>query len=401
MQKIYKCIIVGGGSAGLLSAVELLSGNDCLNGGDLLILERNDRVGKKLIATGNGQGNLCNENFSSEFYHGDKEFINTFVSLAKKLDVSSYLTNLGIPLTTGKEGRMYPLSKQASAVLDVLRKFIASKGCAEITNAKVESVKKTDKYFVVKTQTDTFYSQNVILATGGMSAKQFGTDGTSYQLACDLGHEKTKLFPSLVQLKTDTSLIKGLKGLKETVRLTAVKNGKVIKSCCGEVLFTEYGVSGNAVFQISGSVVNEEGVELNLEFLPELSVEEITNILSVREKIKIFEREDYLTGIVNKKIGLAVMKTVKNVSPLSVAKALKNFKLALTGNLGFNYSQVTKGGIKTDKINPFTMESKLARGCYLVGELLNLDGDCGGYNLTFAFVSGILSAKAIKEKFTN
>ena len=95
------------------------------------------------------------------------------------------------------------------------------------------------------------------------------------------------------------------------------------------------------------------------------------------------------------------MKTVKNVSPLSVAKALKNFKLALTGNLGFNYSQVTKGGIKTDKINPFTMESKLARGCYLVGELLNLDGDCGGYNLTFAFVSGILSAKAIKEKFTN
>lgn len=400
MQKIYKVAIVGGGSAGLMTAIELLSGSNALNGKDVVILERTDRVGKKLVATGNGQGNLCNENFGAEFYRGEKGFVRAFVEQANGIDVQKYLYKLGIPLTTLKEGKVYPLSKQASAVLDIMRNYLSSKGVVEITNAKVEKISSENDIFILNTENDKFLAENVVMATGGKSAKQFGTDGTSYGLAESFGHKTTKLYPSLVQLKTDLSTIKGLKGLKETVKITAYENDMQLKSSVGEILFTEYGVSGNAVFQVSSAVAGVKNAWLNVEFLPELTTEEIIEILKTRAKIGGFEGENYLCGILNKRIGQAVMKTVKNPSVSSVAYALKNFRLNVTGDLGFNYSQVTKGGIETIKVNPYTFESKLIKNFHIVGEALDVDGDCGGYNLTFAFVSGIVSARAIKQKIT-
>ena len=396
MQKVYRVAIIGGGSAGLMSAVELLCGEHSLSGSQILIIERNDRVGKKLIATGNGQGNLTNFSIERDNYYGDTAFIENFISLAKQTDLKSYFYALGIPLCTLKDGKMYPLSRQASSVLDIIRLYLENKGCHIQTQTKANSVTKKDNVFNIETDKGAYQAEKVIIATGGKSAKQFGTDGTAYQLAFPFGHRITELYPSLVQLKCDLSSIRGLKGLKENAKVTAISLDKEIKSAIGEVLFTEYGVSGNAVFQVSGHLTDAVNPELKIEFLPDMPIHEIEKILLDRENTGLVG-ENRLLGILNKRVGQAVLKTAKSQAAKDVSRALKDFRLKVTGNLGFNYAQVTKGGIKTDDINSKTFESKLEKGLYFAGEIMNVDGDCGGYNLTFAFVSGITVAKNIKK----
>lgn len=399
MNKIYKVAVIGGGASGLMCAVDLCSDKNALSGSDVLILERNDRVGKKLIATGNGQGNLMNEHFGVENYRGERSFIEKFVRLAKEIDLEKYLSDLGIPLCTLKDGKMYPLSRQANSVLDSLRAYLSFKGCVTQTEAFVKGVKSKKDYFVLTTDNGDYFAEKVVMATGGMAAKQFGTDGSSYLLAERFGHKKTNLYPALVQLKTETNAIKGLKGLKEVASVTAYKNGKPLKTCVGDLLFTDYGVSGNTVFQLS-SVFDGMGEEyLSVEFLPELSIEKLVEIITKRQSLEHIDNNEVLSGILNKRVGQAVLKASKSNQATDIAHAVKNFKLKITGNLGFNYAQVTKGGIATKDVNPLTMESKLVKDFYLVGETLDVDGDCGGYNVTFAFVSGIIASRAIKDNY--
>ena len=398
MQKIYKVAIVGGGASGLMAAVELLSGKKSLRGSDVIILEKNDRVGKKLIATGNGQGNLMNQNFGKEYYRGEDFFVKTFVDETIKIDLEKYLTKLGIPLCTLSNGKKYPLSRQASAVLDIIRAYLASKFCEIETDACVTAITERDGVFTIKAGREEYYAQSVILAFGGAAAKQFGTDGSSYVLAQKFGHKITSVYPSLVQLKTVTDLIKGLKGLKEVARVTLYTDDKAVATSTGDLLFTDYGVSGNTVFQVSAYYKGGSNSCLKVEFLPEMSEEEITKILSARQKCEHIAKDEVLLGILNKRVGQAVIKTCKSFLPEKVAHAVKNFRLKVTGSLGFNYAQVTKGGVVTENVNPLTFESKLKRGLYIVGEALDVDGDCGGYNITFAFASGIMAARGIKQK---
>ena len=398
MQKTYKTAIIGGGSAGLMCAVELLSGADALSGEEVIIIERNDRVGKKLIATGNGQGNLMNGDFNESFYYGDKGFISAFVDCADKLDLYAYLNKLGIPLSSKKAGKVFPLSKQASAVLDIIRAFLSFKNCTVETGKRVTKVEKNDDVFTIFCGHEQILAQNVVMATGGSAGKQFGTDGTAYKLMTDFGHKLTALYPSLVQLKTDTTCIKGLKGLKETARVTAFDGARPLRSVSGDLLFTDFGVSGNTIFQLSACIAGKKDAYLIVEFLPELSYSETEKLLLKRVKMKHLKKEDLLCGILNKRIGQAVLKYAKSDSVEDIAYAIKNFKLKVTGSLDFSYAQVTRGGIKTADVDAETYRSKLCKGMYIVGEALDVDGECGGYNLTFAFVSGITSAKAIKKE---
>ena len=396
MNKIYQTAIIGGGAAGLMSAVELVSGSNALNGKDVVILERNDRVGKKLIATGNGQGNLTNLNFGASFYYGEKPFIDAFIENYNKVDLISYLNNLGIITFSNKDGKVYPLSRQASSVLDIIRAILNEKGVEEKTLCQVNNIVLDKSNYKISTDKDTFYAKTVIIATGGAVAKQFGTDGSAYKLVENFGHEKTKLYPSLVQLKTDLDKIRGLKGLKEAAKVSAVVKDKEIMTATGDILFTEFGVSGSTIFSLSASVVDKEDAKIKIEFLPDLTESEIERILLGRQG-KVFNGENYLLGMINKRIGQAVIKSAKSLDAKTVAKALKNFTLKVNGNLGANYAQVTKGGIKTEKIDKQTYQSKLSKNLYIVGEALNIDGDCGGYNLAFAFVSAIMASKSIKE----
>ena len=401
MQRTYQTIIIGGGASGLLCAVELLNGENALFAKDVLILERNDRVGKKLITTGNGQGNLMNENFGTQFYRGEKSFISAFVESTNKIDLEKYLYNLGIPLCTLSSGKKYPISRQASAVLDIIRENLNYHGLEVKTEEYVTDVSKKGDVFLVKTKNSEFYAKNVVLAVGGACAKQFGTDGSSYKLAEKFGHVKTNLIPSLVQLKTDTSFIKGLKGLKEIARVTALVDGKEKMTATGDLLFTDYGVSGNTIFQVSAVFSDKGNQSLKIEFLPDFSIQEVEKLIEEKLSKGYIKEQDVLTGLLVKRIAQTVQKLAKSNSAKDLAFAIKNFNLKVTGNMGFNYAQVTKGGIKTDTVNPHTMESKLKSGLYLTGEMLDVDGDCGGYNITFAFASGISSARDIKNRLKN
>ncbi len=397
MKNSFSVAIVGGGASGLMTAVELLSGDACFSGEQIVILERNDRVGKKLITTGNGQGNVSNTTLSCENYYGDFEFIKDFIENCRQVDLQNYFVKMGIFLFTAKDNKQYPLSKQAGTVVDIIRLYLESKGCTIMTDTKVDSVSKTAKGFSISTNNGEIFSKFLVMATGGKTAKQFGTDGSAYALIEKFGHSTTKLYPSLVQLKCDLQSIRGLKGQKETAKVVAIVNNKELKSATGEVLFTEYGVSGNAVFQVSGHFSGVENGILKVEFLPDRTFSEVENVIKEREKIPYLVGENKLLGLVNKKIGQAVIKSAKSLSAKDLAFALKNFNLKITGNLGFNYAQVTKGGIKTNAVDSKSYESKNVANMFIVGEMLNVDGDCGGYNLTFAFVSGITCAKKIKR----
>ncbi len=396
LNNIYEVAIIGGGASGLMCAVELLSSNDH-RFSNSIILEKNDRVGKKLIATGNGLGNLTNVNLTANRYHGDPQFIKSFLEHEKGINLVSYLYNLGIPLTTDSNGKMYPLSRQASAVLDILRAYISNGGIDTVTNFNVTKIEKNNGIFTVYSGTEKVLAKNVVFAVGGASGKQFGTDGTSYSVVENLGHTRTKIYPSLVQLKTELKDIKGLKGLKEQVKVSAYDGTKKLAESTGEILFTEYGVSGMVIFDLSGYLTSVLNPNIVIEFLPQFNEEQTLSL--IQDKIsnsKFLDKNDILCGIINKRIGQAILKTANSNTAYDIVKALKSFRLKVLGNLGFNYSQVTKGGLKTDFINPNTFESKITKGLYLVGEVIDIDGDCGGFNLTFAFISGIVSARAIK-----
>ncbi len=395
MKKIYKVIVVGGGASGLLSCIELLSNSNPISGADILLLERLNRVGKKLLVTGNGQGNLTNEEISAENYFGDKTFINAFMDNLNKIDLKKYLYNIGVPLIS-EDKKVYPLSKTANSVVDTFRSFLENKIDIK-TDCYVEDIKKEDGNFTVKTKGETFYAENVILAVGGKSSKQFGTDGTSYKLAMNFGHRITNLYPSLVQIKTETEKIKILRGIREEVKLSVFNGERELFSTIGDVIFTEYGISGNATFKASSYIVDRENIEVGLDFLPSLTVEEVEKIIFDRIKnAPYIKKEEILSCIVNKKVGESILKYCLDSDVKWLARALKDFRLKVTGNLGFTYSQVTRGGIDTVDIDEKTYCSKLCDKLYLTGEMLNIDGECGGYNLTFAFISAIVSARNIK-----
>lgn len=396
-KNFYEVIIVGGGASGVISAIEISRGKNAVSGDKILILEKNDRILKKLAVTGNGQANLTNANISQENYYGDKNFINSVVGDILDLNLNDYLFSLGLKTTTDQLGRVYPMSKQASSVVDLLMAHLSKNNVTVKTSSEVVAIKKLQDQFVVTTKDCEYTCKKVIFSFGGSAGKQFGTDGSSYSLLTSLGHKTSCLYPALVQVKTEREKIRGLKGLKEYAKLTACDGDAQLKTAEGDIMFTDYGVSGSAVFQISGHFAKAKNPILKVEFLPTLSVEEIAEILKNADKNSPIYNENAYLGIINKRIGLNVLKTVQNKNYYSLSKALKNFTLKVTGSLGFDNAQVTKGGILTRDVNVNDFQSKLVKGVYLVGELLDVDGDCGGYNLTFAFVSGIKCARAIKN----
>ncbi len=408
MSKIYNVIIVGGGFSGLICAIKLSKRYK----DGVLLIEKLDRVGKKILATGNGRGNLTNENLSVNNYHGQHPFFCSYAIEKYGNDsLINFFRQLGL-IAVKENGKYYPSGFQASAINDVLRLKLSSLNTDIITGAKVVDVKKKGKIFTVTTEDLKSYDcKKVILATGGKAQKQFGTDGSAYELAKKLGHKVTELYPSLVQIKTKPELIKGLKGIKQTAKLSLIKGGKEVFSTVGDLLFTEYGISGDSVFRLSAYLEGDKDSSVKIEFLPEFSLQDIQSVLL--EKIKnlpYLTAEDLMTGIVNKQLGKLILKSV-GIEKLSeqvkqswasiVAERLKNFILPVTGTLGFDYAQVTHGGVNTEEVDRLTMQSILVDGLFFVGEVLDIDGDCGGYNLQWAYSSAIVASEAIIDEYFN
>lgn len=400
MEK-FATIIIGGGAAGLFFATAVNTE------GGVLLLERMDRLGKKLSATGNGQGNLTNARVNDVPYFSHAQ---TGAERAKKIiarydgeSLSKFIRSLGGLLVTDERGRVYPASRQASSVTDLLRFQVQARGVQVRLGSFVKRIEKAGDGFLLTAGTPEgerqFFAKRVLLCTGGKAAKNFGTDGNGYELAKSLGHTLTPLFPSLVQLKTDTRHIKTLKGLRVAgAEVSAVWNGKPLKTVRGDIIFTDYGVSGDAVFRLSAFLAGKEtGAELSINLLPERSEAELLSALQAkRTAFPDLEDGELFCGILNNQIGRAVVKRGENASLKTLASLVKRFTLSVTGSLGFDYAQVTKGGVALDEVDD-TLQSKMAKGLYFAGEILDVDGECGGFNLQWAFSSARVVAEAINR----
>jgi predicted Rossmann fold flavoprotein len=304
----------------------------------------------------------------------------------------SYLEGKGLLLTADERGRVYPSGRQASAVTDALR--FAYKGKTEF-NAKITNIQNGGKGYTLTTEDGrTFTADAVALCAGGKCAKNFGTDGFAYGLAEKFGHTCTPLYPSLVQLKTDVTYTKTLKGIRVAdARVTAKWQGGE-KSLVGDVIFTDYGVSGDAIFRISAFVTDKKNVQLTIDFLPEFSKERLR--VALTKKLGRWEKSELLCGILNNQVGRAVMKRADGDVDRAV-EYVKAFPLTVTGSLGFDYAQVTKGGIPLLEVDE-TLQSKKVKGLYFAGEILDVDGECGGFNLQWAYASACTVAEAILAK---
>lgn len=405
MEKVHTAII-GGGAAGLFLA-SMLTEYNATNENKIpfVLLERNERLGKKLSATGNGQGNVTN------LCVGESEYfsLGEGVSHAKKLineysqtHFQAFWEKRGVLLTYDERGRAYPASRQASALTDALRYHLQN---ADVRlQAQVTGLEKDGTAFLVRYQKDgetkTLRAENVLLCCGGKAAKNFGTDGTAYALSRAMGHSCTPLYPSLVQLKTELAPIKTLKGIRVAGGgLTALVGGERI-SLRGDVIFTDYGVSGDAVFRVSAFVADKIGktdVRLFIDFLPERSEEEIYAALkNKRAAFPELPVTELLFGIVNNQVGRAILKRAEN-NLEKAAKLVKQFPLEVTGSLGFDYAQVTKGGVPLAEVDE-SLQSKFADGLYFAGEMLDVDGQCGGFNLQWAYSSACAVCAALLSK---
>ncbi len=392
-QKRIKTAVIGGGASGLMLAA-MLAGER-----GVTVFERGERLGRKLSATGNGQGNLTNVAVTKTGYFSfsDANKIRRIVGKYDDRSLTEFFESLGLLLAADERGRVYPAGRQASAVTDCLRYALARAGTDIRLQTQIVSAKKTADGFLLTTSTgERHIAENLVLCAGGKAAKNFGTDGNAYEIAAALGHTLTPLYPSLVQLKTDTVHIKSLKGIREAnAGLTATwKTGS--HTLFGDVIFTDYGVSGDAVFRISAFVIDklDTGVTLSIDFLPEFTKEKI--YAALQSKKDGFPDGEALCGIVNNQVGRAIMKRAQG-DLARAASLVKDFSLTAKGSLGFDYAQVTKGGVRLDEVDE-NLQSKKTHGLYFAGEILDADGQCGGFNLQWAYASARTVADAILQK---
>ena len=394
--------VIGGGAAGMLAALTAAE-----NGHRVLLLERQSRVGRKLLATGNGRCNLSNYHVSPAHYHGGAGFCDFALSQFDVGETLQYFASLGLLTVSEASGRIYPMSNMAGSVLDVLRYALERPEIDLQTGQTVTAVRKMPEGFSVKTETDTFSARCLILAAGGAAGSKVGGGMDGYRLAKSLGHHRTALYPSLVQLKTDPTYPRALKGVKAQCGISICRGSQVLARNSGEVLFTEYGVSGPAIFDLSRSV-SAGGSDLTclLNFFPDWEEAEVLHWLSQRQAaMAAHEASTLLTGSCHTRLGQMICKsagfTNQRAAGLTrdnlrrIARQATHFALPITGTCGFDQAQVTAGGLDTSEFDPHTLQSRLVPGLYACGELLDIDGDCGGYNLQWAWSSGRLAGKLL------
>ena len=383
--------IIGGGASGLFAATMLSKKTNA----SVYIFEKNDRLGKKLSQTGNGQGNLSNRDLRKEFFHSSKK--DFFLYAIEKYGVNEledFYNSLGIFLTGEK--KLYPLSKQASAVTDTLRNALNMDKVNVYLNTKVDKVKKAGDKYEVYFGKEKMLFDYLIMAFGGKAAPFLGTDGSSYDLVLSLSHKLTPTYPSVVMVKTANGGFKSLKGIKTESKIKAVGDGE--KEGFGDILFTDYGLSGSAIFSVSPVLCR--GGKVYIDLLP--SVEKAALIKMIDKRIASgFKKGEILSGIVHNQLARYIYNLAESsgeVSSKTLCEKLKQFTAEISSTCSFDYAQVTRGGIDANDIDDKTMESKINKNLFIIGEALDVDGDCGGYNLHFAFSSAALCTDEIKER---
>ena len=406
-MKINKqVLVVGGGAAGMIAAISARR-----LGADVTILEKNPRVGKKILATGNGRCNFTNINADVGYYHGNNpKFTYSALSNFTVDDTIRFFEKLGIAHKVEDFGKIFPMSDQASSVLDVFLYELNQLGVNIVCDADVKDIRKNGQFLIELENGKVYKGDRVIITTGGKAMPSSGSDGSGYDLVIRLGHTIIDIFPALVQLKLDGPFFKRLDGVKFVGTAEILHNNKSVDIDRGDILFTNYGVSGPPILQISrkaGELLKAgQEVYLKITIMDTVSKDELRTFLKKRWQISSSKPLDFsLVGFINKRlIPVVLMEAGINdvgrpVASLSVKEQeriidiLTNWRFKIRGTRSWPSAQVTAGGVDTREINQDTMESKLVKGLFFAGEIIDIDGQCGGFNLQWAWSSGYIAGQ--------
>lgn len=405
--------VIGGGASGMLAAITAAQTlQKQKKAGRIVLLEKENRIGKKLLATGNGRCNLSNLDISPTHYHGAVQWATPLLAKFPAKAVIQQFEKMGLLCRSDSEGRVYPYNLQSSAVLEILRLQLALHQIEVVCDFAVAKLERQRGRFVLTGSSgEQWTAQQVILAAGGRAAPKLGANGSGTRLAQQVGHTIVEELPALVQVKSEPSRMKLLKGMRSQAVVTLLENGKPTMTEKGEVQFTEHGLSGICMFQLSGRInqLLEQGmlVEVALDLMPEWKLEQLVKkIAGQGKRYSTLSVTDLLCGFVNQRVGQAVVKAALG-SELPdcagdcsydqytrIAETVKNFQFPITGSMGWDSAQVTAGGVSGGEIDIRTMESRRCAGLYLTGELVDLYGDCGGFNLHWAWSTGIVAGQA-------
>ena len=377
-------IIIGAGASGIVTAINAKNENN-----KVILLEKNDRIGKKLLATGNGRCNYTNMNLTEKNY-SSPDFVKKTLEEFTNEDLINYFKIL-----------------KANSVLNILIYWLEKKGIEIKTNSQVKEIKKRKKGYELITNDETLKADVVVAAFGGKAMPASGSDGVSFEILKKMGIRVTELKPALTQLKLDSKYLKHLSGTKVLGRARLLKGEKVIDEREGEILFTNYGISGPPILDMSVNISDNNVIEVPL--INNLNEDSIDMLYNRYYMFPDFSLEEFLLGIVDKKFihyivdSLNMDKNIAmNMIPVGdfekIVGLLLKSRFRVIGNTGFKNAQVTRGGVSLDEVNPENYESKKFKGLYIIGEALDIDGDCGGYNLHFAFGCGYRLGKILREK---
>lgn len=417
MKNMFDILIVGGGASGIMAAIAAKTTFPKLK---IAIVERLSRVGKKILATGNGRCNLSNRDINIDRYHGENpKFVMSAFSKFSAQKTIDFFASLGIISKEEDGGKIFPCGGQASALLDLLRLRLIKLDIPEITDFEVAEIKSKKEGFSVKSRQGKIIDcRKIIICAGGEAGPQFGTDGSAFKLLQNLGHSKTAVYPALTRLKSSSAWHKALQGIKFDGKATLKTGGKAVRTEYGEILFTDYGLSGPPILQLSGeaakSLSHNKKTVISLDLMPEKSADEIKNTIKflIRSNPDM-PLEFFFSGMLNKQIGKIIVKAAglgklsRRADSLSaeeitdVSALIKCWDFEISGHTGWRDAQVTAGGIKTSEFFPSTMESRFVPGLYAAGEILDIYGDCGGFNLQWAWSSGYLAGKSAAERLNN
>ena len=397
-------IILGAGASGMVAALTAAESKNRR----VLLLERQQRVGRKLLATGNGRCNLTNTGASPARYHGaEADFVRPALAAFPPEAALEFFRELGLVTVTEPGGRVYPLSDSANSVVDVLRFALDAAG-VELRAACPARALRREKSggFSVVTDAETLRADRLIVACGGAAGAKLGGVGDGYELLAMLGHKRTALYPSLAPILTEPEYPRALKGVRADCRLRLTGGGETLAETAGELQFTETGVSGPAAFELSRAAsVGGKGLTLTADFFRDVPADAVPALLRARRsRFPALNASEALTGMLHNRLGRMLVKYagLDANAPLSslsdgdlrrLAQSCRDFRLAVRGVAGFDAAQVTAGGVRTSGFNPETLESWFVPGLFACGEVLDVDGDCGGFNLQWAWASGRLAGR--------
>ncbi|MBQ9181159.1 MAG: aminoacetone oxidase family FAD-binding enzyme [Bacilli bacterium] len=389
-----KVVVIGGGASGVIAAIKASNNND------VTILEGNDKLLKKLLLTGNGKCNYWNESIDETKYcTDDKTKLNQI--LKYKDETLNFLYKLGL-YPKIKNGYYYPYSESSNSVREILIKQLKKSKVKIITDFKVDDIKYTNE-FIIKSKEKIIKCDKLIIATGSKSYPKTGSDGSGYNLATSFNHTINEIKPSLVPLKLEGNYLKDWDGIRTLAHVKLINDNKIIKEETGEIQLTNYGVSGICIFNLSGKLKNKSSLEI--DFLP--NINNLYNFLTDRDKEIGGTVEDILESIFNYKLMFVLLKKsgiktntkwneLKETEKHKLCETIKNFSANIIGTLDFDRAQTCSGGIPLNEINE-TMQSKYNKNLYFTGEIIDVNGDCGGYNLAFSFITGYICGRNLND----